>query len=40
VLQALTVAAEATGGICGKGLVAALPDLIPALEREGALRLG
>jgi hypothetical protein len=39
VLQALTVAAEATGWICGKRLVAALPDLIPALEREGALRL-
>jgi hypothetical protein len=39
VLQALAVAAEATGWICGKRLVAALPDLVPALEREGALRL-
>ena len=39
VLQALTVAAEATGWICGKRLAAALPDLVPALEREGALRL-
>jgi hypothetical protein len=39
VVQALTVAAEATGWICGKRLVAALPDLVPALEREGALRL-
>src|SRR5438067_7769914 len=40
VLQALTVAAEATGWICGKRLGAALPDLVPALEREGALHLG
>jgi hypothetical protein len=39
VLQALAVAAEATGWICGKRLVAALTDLIPALEREGALHL-
>jgi hypothetical protein len=39
VLRALPVAAEAMGWICGKRLVAALPDLIPALEREGALRL-
>jgi hypothetical protein len=39
VVQALRVAAEATGWICGKRLVAALPDLVPALEREGALRL-
>jgi len=31
------VAAEATGWICGKRLAAALPELIPALEREGAL---
>jgi hypothetical protein len=37
--QALAVAAEATGWICGKRLAAALPDLVPALEREGALRL-
>jgi hypothetical protein len=39
VLQALTVAAEATGWICGKRLAAALPDLVPARERAGALRL-
>ena len=37
--QALAVAAAATGWICGQRLVAALPDLVPALEREGALRL-
>ncbi len=37
VVTALQVAAEATGWICGKRLVAALPDLIPALEREHAL---
>lgn len=37
VLQALCVAAEATGWICGKRLVAALPQLVPALEQEGAL---
>jgi hypothetical protein len=37
VVAALSVAAEATGGICGKRLVAALPDLVPALEEEGAL---
>ena len=40
VVAALRVAAAATGGICGKRLVAALPDLVPALELEGALRLG
>lgn len=39
VIAAVAVAAEATGWICGKRLVAALPDLVPALEREGALRL-
>jgi hypothetical protein len=39
VVQALRVAAEATGWICGKRLVAALPDLVPALEQEGALHL-
>jgi len=39
VMAVLEVAAEATGWICGKRLVAALPDLIPALEREGALTL-
>jgi len=37
VVRALTVAAEATGWICGKRLAAALPEVIPALEREGAL---
>lgn len=37
--RALEVAAEATGWICGKRLAAALPLLIPALEREGALTL-
>jgi len=36
-VRVLTVAAEATGWICGKRLAAALPDLIPALERAGAL---
>jgi len=36
-VRALTVAAEATGWICGKRLAAALPEVIPALEREGAL---
>jgi hypothetical protein len=39
VVAALGVAAEATGGICGKRLVAALPELVPGLELEGALRL-
>lgn len=39
VIQALYVAAEATGWICGKRLVAALPQLVPALEQEGALSL-
>jgi len=37
VVRALEVAAEATGWIWGKRLAAALPALIPALEREGAL---
>jgi len=39
VVAALSVAAEATGEICGKRLVAALPELVPGLELEGALRL-
>jgi hypothetical protein len=39
VVAALSVAAEATDGICGKRLVAALPELVPALEQEGALHL-
>ena len=38
-IQALQVAAEATGWICGKRLAAGLPDLVCDLEREGALRL-
>lgn len=38
VIAALQVAAEATGWICGKRLAPALPELIPALEREGALQ--
>jgi len=39
VTRALEVAAEATGWICGKRLAPFLPELIPALEKEGALRL-
>jgi hypothetical protein len=39
VIRALVVAAEATGWICGKRLAPFLPELIPALEREGALQL-
>lgn len=39
VLRALQVAAEATGWICGKRLAPFLPELVPALEREGALHL-
>ena len=39
VTQALEVAAEATGWICGKRLAPFLAELIPALEQEGALRL-
>jgi hypothetical protein len=39
VVRALLVAAEATGWICGKRMAAALPELVPALEREGALAL-
>jgi hypothetical protein len=37
VLQALCVIAEATGWICGKRLVGVLPELVAALEQEGAL---
>jgi hypothetical protein len=37
VLAALQVAAEATGWICGKRLAPFLAELVPALEREGAL---
>ena len=36
VIGALEIAAEATGWICGKRLAPGLPDLVPALEREGA----
>jgi hypothetical protein len=39
VLAALQVAAEATGWICGKRLAPFLPELLPALEQEGALHL-
>jgi hypothetical protein len=39
VIRALTVAAKATGWICGKRLAPFLPELVEALEREGALRL-
>jgi hypothetical protein len=39
VINALQVVAEATGWICGKRLAPALPELVPALEREGALLL-
>ena len=39
VLAALQVAAQATGWICGKRLSPFLGELVPALEREGALRL-
>jgi len=36
--MALGVAAEATGWICGKRLAPFLPELLWALEREGALQ--
>jgi len=39
VIAALTVAAEATGWICGKRLAPFLPELLPGLEREGAVEL-
>lgn len=39
VIAALQVAAEATGWICGKRLAPFLAELVPALEREGALHL-
>ncbi len=39
VVMALSVCAESLGWPCGKRLQAALPDLVPALEEEGALRL-
>jgi len=37
VLVALEVAQEAMGWICGKRLAPFLPELVPALEQEGAL---
>ena len=39
VTAALLVVAEALNWICGKRIQAALADVVPALEREGALRL-
>jgi hypothetical protein len=38
-VQALCVAADATGWICGKRLVGVLPELVSALQQEGALSL-
>jgi hypothetical protein len=37
VINAVQVVAEATGWICGKRMAPALAELVPALEREGAL---
>lgn len=37
VITALVVAAEVTGWICGKRLAPFLAELVPALEREGAV---
>jgi hypothetical protein len=37
VLAALEIAAQATGWMCGKRLAPFLAELVPALEREGAL---
>ncbi len=39
IIEALQVAAEATGWICGKRLAPFLEELVPTLEREGALSL-
>ena len=39
VVGALRTAAEASGWLCGKRLAPFLPELVPALEREGVLRL-
>jgi hypothetical protein len=39
VVGALRVAAEASGWLCGKRLAPFLPELVPALEAEGELRL-
>jgi hypothetical protein len=38
VIRALMVLAEATGWICGKRLAPAIPELLMAIEREGALQ--
>jgi len=40
VVLALRVAAEATGWVCGKRLSPFMAELVPALEREGAMDLG
>jgi len=37
VVTALQVVADATGWICGERLAPFLPEIVPALEREGAL---
>ena len=39
VVGALRVAAEASNWLCGTRLAPFLPELVPALEAEGALRL-
>lgn len=39
VLAALEIAAEASGWICGKRLAPFMAELVPSLEREGALEL-
>ena len=39
VVGALRTAAEASGWLCGKRLAPFLPELVPALEAEGELRL-
>jgi len=39
ITDALIVASEAPGWICSKRLVAVLPDLVPALEKENTLAL-
>ena len=40
VVGALRVAAEASNWLCGTRLAPFLPELVPALEAEGAIRLG
>lgn len=39
IITALIQVARVTGWICGKRLVAALPELVPAMEAEGTLHL-